>query len=163
MRTSSDCCLFLFLWSLVLLIVAQENERSFGGARVQCYTCDVDFSSDKYDSNNSCLVGIGNKDTASCSTNSNWCKVEVARLNGVLVQFSRKCADSCAPNCNEKGFGLNRETCTYCCRKNPSCGENRRQFEPFLYGGTSSASGTPVSVEGILSVLYISMNSKMKR
>ncbi|OQR78520.1 hypothetical protein BIW11_06355 [Tropilaelaps mercedesae] len=139
--------LFLLLPTLIALVshdcgfvIAQDSTiRGFSGARVLCYTCDVDFSSDKYDANNSCLVGVGNKDTTSCSTNSNYCKaslclamplrlsrVEVARLNGVLVAFSRKCADTCAHSCNEKGFGINRETCTYCCQKNPNCGESRR-------------------------------------
>ncbi|XP_022689165.1 uncharacterized protein LOC111260561 [Varroa jacobsoni] len=124
--------LLLTLQTLPILLChnakAHEGEgRSFGGARVQCYTCDVDFSVDRYDANDSCLVGLGSKDTVSCSSNSNYCKVDVARLNGVLVAFSRKCSNVCAPSCSEKGFGINRETCTYCCRSNPSCGENRKQ------------------------------------
>ncbi|KAL3187883.1 hypothetical protein MRX96_000501 [Rhipicephalus microplus] len=53
-------------------------------------------------------------------------KVEVTRLNGVLVTYSRRCADKCSPNCYEKGFGMLREQCTYCCRRNPACGEKRK-------------------------------------
>ncbi|KAH8033508.1 hypothetical protein HPB51_013391 [Rhipicephalus microplus] len=109
-----------------------DDERLAGdtdfyfGTRVRCHTCDADFTIEKFSVDHPCLVGQRERDVAYCSVNSNFCKVEVTRLNGVLVTYSRRCADKCSPNCYEKGFGMLREQCTYCCRRNPACGEKRK-------------------------------------
>ncbi|KAL3187889.1 hypothetical protein MRX96_000507 [Rhipicephalus microplus] len=105
---------------------AQRDTDFYFGTRVRCHTCDADFTIEKFSVDHPCLVGQRERDVAYCSVNSNFCKVEVTRLNGVLVTYSRRCADKCSPNCYEKGFGMLREQCTYCCRRNPACGEKRK-------------------------------------
>lgn len=111
---------------LGIAVRAQRETDYYFGTRVRCQTCDVDFTIEKFSVEHPCLVGQKERDIAYCSANSNFCKVEVTRLNGVLVTYSRRCADKCSPNCYEKGYGMLREQCTYCCRRNPSCGEKRK-------------------------------------
>lgn len=65
----------IFVLLLSVRVLEDGERRSFSGTRVLCHTCDVDFSVDKYDANNSCLIGVGDKDTATCSATSNYCKV----------------------------------------------------------------------------------------
>ncbi|OQR73188.1 hypothetical protein BIW11_09897, partial [Tropilaelaps mercedesae] len=80
-----------------------------------------------YRSGEPCLIGDrrdNDREVALCSRSARYCKAEVARQLGLLVTFQRSCAEECAHSCSTKGFGIVKETCTYCCTSDPSCSEN---------------------------------------
>ncbi|XP_042898029.1 uncharacterized protein [Parasteatoda tepidariorum] len=89
---------------------------------VGCYTCSVDFRSEKFSVNNSCVFPKDGNDFAHCSHNSKFCKAVVTRINGIFVMISRGCSDDCSEDCVEKGYGIRIRDCVICCEKEADCG-----------------------------------------
>ncbi|KFM66343.1 hypothetical protein X975_01321, partial [Stegodyphus mimosarum] len=91
---------------------------------VECYTCSVDFRSQKFELDNTCLFPKenDNKEKTRCSDASKFCKGVITRINGVFVQLQRTCESTCEVTCTDKGFGIDTSECTYCCNTSAVCG-----------------------------------------
>ncbi len=51
-----------------------------------------------------------------CSPVTRFCTVDITRVNNVLAVVDRRCGlSTCRHFCLAKGYGVERETCTYCC------------------------------------------------
>ena len=46
------------------------------------------------------------------------------RGNRVIQTFERTCAEECVEVCDTRGFGIDKETCTFCCNKTEGYGCN---------------------------------------
>lgn len=92
--------------------------------RLVCLSCESDFSAGhKFDETDLCYNPWRNVTIAKdelltmCPPFSRFCKVELVRVNGMFGSISRKCGDvHCRDMCFQKGFGVNREQCNFCCR-----------------------------------------------
>ena len=90
--------------------------------RLKCYSCYVDFSL-KFNPKNLCYNPNLNQsltDTlllTQCSPFTKFCTVDITRVNKVLAIIDRRCGlPTCREICLQKGYGVERETCTYCCK-----------------------------------------------
>ncbi|GFQ84772.1 uncharacterized protein TNCT_270801 [Trichonephila clavata] len=90
---------------------------------VDCYTCNVDFRSQPFEQNNSCLFPVKENERTTCSSVSKYCQGVITRINGVFVQLQRTCETDCQETCTEKGYGIQTRECKYCCNKAPDCGK----------------------------------------
>ncbi|RWS25491.1 hypothetical protein B4U80_02754, partial [Leptotrombidium deliense] len=91
-------------------------------ARVQCLECSIEFGYLRFDPSNLCynpalnFSMVKHKFVTICPLESRFCITEIVRVNGVFVGINRKCGvSSCLEACFQKGFGVERESCTYCC------------------------------------------------
>ncbi|KAF8764065.1 hypothetical protein HNY73_022184 [Argiope bruennichi] len=89
---------------------------------LSCYTCTVDFRSEAFSVNNTCIFPKDHDDLAHCSHNSKFCKAIVTRVGGVFVMLQRSCSTDCLDACTEKGYGVRIQDCTICCTKENDCG-----------------------------------------
>ncbi|GFQ84769.1 uncharacterized protein TNCT_270791 [Trichonephila clavata] len=112
MEGATKLCIALFVFGYIC--------ESCDGLR--CYTCSVDFRSEAFSINNTCIFPKDHDDLAHCSSNSKFCKAVITRVGGVFVMLQRSCATDCADACTEKGFGVRIRDCTSCCKKEPDCG-----------------------------------------
>lgn len=98
--------------------------------RLQCYTCYADFEKvsssifnpGNYIFNNLCYNIAQNYTAADaefltrCSTPTKYCMVDITRMNGVLLSVDRRCGGTtCRNTCLARGYGVIRDTCTFCC------------------------------------------------
>ncbi|CAL1276630.1 unnamed protein product [Larinioides sclopetarius] len=90
---------------------------------VDCYTCNVDFRSQPFEQNNSCLFPVKDNERTTCSSASKYCQGVITRINGVFVQLQRTCETDCQETCTEKGYGIQTRECRFCCVKAPDCGK----------------------------------------
>ncbi|KAG8192176.1 hypothetical protein JTE90_027815 [Oedothorax gibbosus] len=100
------------MWMLLLLLVT-VFKLCLG---LRCYTCSVDFRSEPFSVNNSCMFPRDHDEMAGCSHNSKYCKAIITRITGVFVMLQRSCADDCMDACTEKGYGVRIQDCTKCCK-----------------------------------------------
>ncbi|XP_054724907.1 uncharacterized protein LOC129235226 [Uloborus diversus] len=84
---------------------------------VECFTCSVDFRSQPFQANNSCLFPRDHDEKARCSRVSKYCQGSITRISGVFVQFIRSCETDCHETCVEKGYGIETSDCRYCCNE----------------------------------------------
>lgn len=97
---------------------------------IYCYTCYADFervpltvfNPVTYIYNNPCYnpalnyTLTDNEYLTKCSSTTKYCMVDVTRMNGVLISVDRRCGQStCRKTCLSRGYGVIRETCTFCC------------------------------------------------
>ena len=90
--------------------------------RIHCYTCYLDFTLQRFDNLNSCynpslnITLAEQEHLTQCSPATRFCTVDITRVNDVLAIVDRRCGQStCQPLCVAKGYGIERQTCTYCC------------------------------------------------
>jgi len=90
--------------------------------RINCYSCYVDFTLQKFDNQHLCYNPNANITLADqehltqCSPVTRFCTVDITRVNNVLAIVDRRCGlSTCRHYCLSKGYGVDRETCTYCC------------------------------------------------
>lgn len=95
--------------------------------RLNCYSCYVDFTIEKFRVNNLCYNPAYNWTLADqehltkCPRQSKFCTVDITRVNGGLGIVDRRCGGTtCKYYCISKGYGVERETCTYCCSGKPN-------------------------------------------
>ncbi|XP_054724905.1 uncharacterized protein LOC129235225 [Uloborus diversus] len=89
---------------------------------IGCFTCTVDFRSDPFSVNNTCLFPKDGNDLGHCSHNQKFCKAIITRIGGVFVMLQRSCSEDCAEACIEKGYGIKIQDCSKCCTKENDCG-----------------------------------------
>lgn len=98
---------------------------------VNCYTCFADFEKiplsvfnpAHYIFTNPCYNPSYNYTLADaeyltrCSATTRYCMVDVTRMNDVLLSVDRRCGERnvCRKTCLARGYGLIKETCTFCC------------------------------------------------
>uniref|UniRef100_A0A2L2YJP4 Secreted protein n=1 Tax=Parasteatoda tepidariorum TaxID=114398 RepID=A0A2L2YJP4_PARTP len=109
------------LFWIVLIFLCSILQVSYA---VDCFTCSVDFRSQPFEQNNSCLFPTKDNEKTRCSDSSKFCQGVVTRINGVFVQLQRTCETDCTQICVEKGFGVETSECKFCCNKNPDCGKD---------------------------------------
>lgn len=99
--------------------------------RINCYTCFADFEKipltifnpSNFIINNACYNPAVNYTLADaeyltrCSATTRYCLVDVTRMNNVLLSVDRRCGErnQCRKTCLDRGYGLIKETCTFCC------------------------------------------------
>lgn len=90
--------------------------------RIQCLSCSVEFLYSKFDEYDLCYNPVQNFSLAKeylmtlCSYNAVHCITEVIRIHGVIAGVNRKCGFSfCSEFCIQRGFGVEQETCSFCC------------------------------------------------
>ncbi|XP_054157565.1 uncharacterized protein LOC128955912 [Oppia nitens] len=90
--------------------------------RIRCYTCYVDFRSTRFTDKNHCYnpyLNTSLTDTfqlTQCSQYAKYCTVDIMRINSVIAVIDRRCGVSTCRNiCINKGYGVEFETCSYCC------------------------------------------------
>lgn len=90
--------------------------------RIQCLTCSIEFLYSKFDQNDLCFNPSQNMSLAKeylmnlCPPNTLSCLAEVIRIHRVIAGINRKCGvSSCSEYCVQRGFGVEQETCTFCC------------------------------------------------
>ncbi|GFT60021.1 uncharacterized protein NPIL_617221 [Nephila pilipes] len=113
-RMESATKLYIALFVLGCIFKTSEGLR--------CYTCSVDFRSEAFSINNTCIFPKDHDDLAHCSSNSKFCKGVVTRVGGVFVMLQRSCSTDCAEACTEKGYGVRIKDCVSCCKNEPDCG-----------------------------------------
>lgn len=91
--------------------------------RLVCFSCVADFGSGGFDTTNICINPLQNATIAKdelltiCPPFSRFCKVDIVRINGAFKSILRGCGDSiCNDSCFQKGYGIEIETCTFCCK-----------------------------------------------
>lgn len=98
--------------------------------RINCYTCYADFEKIplsvfnpvNYIFNNLCYNPSTNYTMADsdyltkCAPGTKFCMVDITRMNDVLLSVDRRCGGAtCRKTCLARGYGVIRETCTFCC------------------------------------------------
>jgi hypothetical protein len=90
--------------------------------RINCYSCYVDFTLQKFDNQHLCynpslnITLADQEHLTQCSPVTRFCTVDITRVNNVLAVVDRRCGlSTCRHFCLAKGYGVERETCTYCC------------------------------------------------
>lgn len=98
--------------------------------RISCYTCYADFERIPYTQfnpvnyiyTNLCYNPAINytltdsEYLTKCSSPTKHCMVDITRMNNVLLSVDRRCGSStCRKTCLSRGYGVIRETCTFCC------------------------------------------------
>ncbi|KAI2809459.1 hypothetical protein RDWZM_003274 [Blomia tropicalis] len=98
--------------------------------RLNCYTCYADFEKIpltvfnpvNYIYTNLCYNPAQNFTMADheyltrCASSTKYCMVDITRMNDVLLSVDRRCGGStCRKTCLARGYGVIRETCTFCC------------------------------------------------
>ncbi|GIY28505.1 uncharacterized protein CDAR_88081 [Caerostris darwini] len=124
---------------LLQKITPQEKySQCYQNSSLDCYTCSVDFRSQPFEQNNSCLFPVRENERTTCSSASRYCQGVITRINGVFVQLQRTCETDCQETCTEKGYGIQTRECRFCCSKAPDCGKEgyksdaRRTTAPLL-------------------------------
>lgn len=97
---------------------------------IYCYTCYADFENIPssvfnpvtYIYKNLCYNPAtnysmtDNEYLTKCSPSTKFCSVDITRMNNVLLSVDRRCGTAtCRETCVARGYGVLRETCTFCC------------------------------------------------
>jgi hypothetical protein len=98
------------------------NVEPLPSKRINCYSCYVDFTLQKFDNQHLCynpslnITLADQEHLTQCSPVTRFCTVDITRVNNVLAVVDRRCGlSTCRHFCLAKGYGVERETCTYCC------------------------------------------------
>ena len=108
----------------------RKGQKGANDNRLNCYTCYADFeripltvfNPVNYIYNNLCYNPSQNYTLADheyltkCSGTTKFCMVDITRMNDVLLSVDRRCGGAtCRKTCLDRGYGVIRETCTFCC------------------------------------------------
>ncbi|XP_038060702.1 lymphocyte antigen 6D-like [Patiria miniata] len=83
-------------------------------ANLFCYDCKVDVKKSG-DSRSNCIYNVSYYSPRECQSHERFCKIERVRYNRVVRIFERDCAETCSDSCETRGFGIDEETCVFCC------------------------------------------------
>ncbi|XP_033644501.1 lymphocyte antigen 6D-like [Asterias rubens] len=109
----------------------------FAQGNLRCYDCDVDFKTMSNPDLN-CIHNVINStgdvmyEPRDCQPHERFCKTHIVKGNRVIKSFERDCADTCTPSCDTRGFGIDVQTCTFCCGTD-GCNNSSSSAQPHTW------------------------------